>query len=220
MAVEAKKIKDRLKKLFPKANLSTKRIDEISARLAKKPADDADDDAIDQVINDANDFMSFEDIAKNDDRIRNLEAKAKKVTESKNETQDEEDNEDNVDEVPTGDEVPKWAKVLITSNKKLQEKLQTLETENTQKSKTQQAESLMSKSKVLPENLQKKWVTRIDLESDIPFEDQIKDLETEFTDLSSAIVKEKVPLGGNFPTGYESKEATDAEVDSVVDNIM
>lgn len=76
MAVKPELIKSRLRALFPKANLSTKRLDEISARLAKKPADDADEAAIDEVINDYNDngAMSFEEIAKSDDKIRTLEA--------------------------------------------------------------------------------------------------------------------------------------------------
>lgn len=77
MAVEAKKIKDRLRALYPKANLSTKRMDDISAKLSKKLPDDADEAAIDEVITDYNDngAMTFEEIAKADDKIRTLEAK-------------------------------------------------------------------------------------------------------------------------------------------------
>lgn len=76
MAVKPELIKARLRALFPKANLSTKRLDEISARLAKKPEDDADETAIDEVITDydENGAMTFEEIAKADDKIRTLEA--------------------------------------------------------------------------------------------------------------------------------------------------
>lgn len=76
MAVKPELIKSRLRALFPKANLSTKRLDEISARLAKKPQDDADEAAIDEVITDYNEngAMTFEEIAKADDKIRTLEA--------------------------------------------------------------------------------------------------------------------------------------------------
>lgn len=75
--VEAAKIKARLRVKFPKANLSTKRLDEISAKLAKKPEDGADDDAIDAVLEDYNDngAMTFEEIAKTDDKVRTLEAR-------------------------------------------------------------------------------------------------------------------------------------------------
>lgn len=76
MAVQPDAIKLRLRALFPKANLSKTRIDAIAAKLATKPADDADDAAIDEVINDFNDGpMSIEDIAKLDDKLRTLESK-------------------------------------------------------------------------------------------------------------------------------------------------
>ena len=52
MAVEKSKVVNRLKALFPKANLSQKRLDALADKLASKPADDADDAAIDAVIND------------------------------------------------------------------------------------------------------------------------------------------------------------------------
>lgn len=78
MAVEKAKVIARLKALFPKANLSQTRLDAIADKLAKKPADDADDAAIDAVINDFNDVLSIEDIAKGDDRTRTLEAEKRK----------------------------------------------------------------------------------------------------------------------------------------------
>lgn len=76
MAVEVSRVLGRLKALFPKANLSKQRLDVITAKLAKKPEDDADDAAIDEVLQDYNDngAMTFEEIAKADDKIRTLEA--------------------------------------------------------------------------------------------------------------------------------------------------
>ena len=77
MAVDRLKVIARLKALFPKANLSQKRLDALADKLASKPADDADDTAIDVVINDFNDILSIEEIAREDDRVRTLEAKSK-----------------------------------------------------------------------------------------------------------------------------------------------
>ena len=57
MAVDKLKVIARLKALFPKANLSQKRLDAYADKLAKKPADDADDATIDAIINDYNDFF-------------------------------------------------------------------------------------------------------------------------------------------------------------------
>lgn len=104
MAVEVSRVKARLKAKFPKANLSKERIDAIAAKLAKKPEDDADDDAIDEILQDFNDnsAMTFEEIAKNDDRLRTLEASKKPEKTEKIETVDD-DNDD----------TPAWAKKLV-----------------------------------------------------------------------------------------------------------
>ena len=84
MAVKPEIIKARLKVLFPKANLSQKRLDTYVAKLAPKPADDADDDAIDAIINDYNDVIDFVAVAQEDDRTRTLEAaKAKRDADNK-----------------------------------------------------------------------------------------------------------------------------------------
>ena len=77
MAVDKLKVIARLKALFPKANLSQKRLDALADKLAIKPADDADDAAIDAVIKDFDSILSIEDIAREDDRLRTLEAKQK-----------------------------------------------------------------------------------------------------------------------------------------------
>lgn len=70
MAVEASKVKARLRALFPKANLSSKRLDEISDKLGKKIEDNATDAQIDEAVTEQNELYSFEEIAKNDDRAR------------------------------------------------------------------------------------------------------------------------------------------------------
>ena len=101
-------IAGRLKALFPKANLSTKRIDVITAKLESKVSDNADETAIDEILNQANDFMDFEAVAKEDDRIRTLEANQKKgeegVDSPKNETVTD----------PPKDDTPEWAKTLLS----------------------------------------------------------------------------------------------------------
>lgn len=75
MAVDPKRIKERLRAKYPKANLSATRLDELSAKLSQKPQDDAEDSAIDEILDDYNDLVSFEGIARNDDKIRQLESR-------------------------------------------------------------------------------------------------------------------------------------------------
>jgi len=79
MAIPAEKLKGRVKALYPNANLSTSRISTIADRLCKKPADEASDLEIDEIIKDYNDNgpMTFEEIAKADDTVRSLQAKIK-----------------------------------------------------------------------------------------------------------------------------------------------
>ena len=77
MAVEKARVIARIKALFPKATLSKQRMDAIADKLSEKPEDDADDAAIDQVVQDFNDnsVLSLEELARQDDRIRTLAKK-------------------------------------------------------------------------------------------------------------------------------------------------
>lgn len=219
MPVEVSRIKGRLKELFPKANLSTKRLDELSARLAKKPADDADDAAIDQVINDANDYMPFADIAKEDDRIRNLEANQKKADPqpANGGKQDPEPNP-----TPAPEDVPAWAKGMLDTNKKLLEKVENLEKGKITENKLAAARDLFNKNetfKGLDEDDQDYYFGQIDPDSETPVEDQISNLATRHNKLvqvnaDSGDYSGKPPAGGK-DLGKPSEE----EVGEVVDGM-
>ena len=117
MAVEASKVKARLRALFPKANLSSKRLDEISDKLGKKIEDNATDAQIDEAVTEQNELYSFEEIARNDDRAR---------TERKRVEHKEEEKEE---EKPNEEQMPAWAKRLVdTVNAfKAEKQAQTLE---------------------------------------------------------------------------------------------
>ena len=100
------KIKGRLRELFPKANLSKQRLDTIVAGLSKKVTEETTPEELDGVINDYNEVFNFEEIARQDDRIRTLSAKQEPETEA--------------------DDTPEWAKALIA-------KVESFEKANTQK---------------------------------------------------------------------------------------
>jgi hypothetical protein len=181
MAVKPEVIKARLKALFPKANLSQKRLDAIAAKLAPMPADDADDAAVDAVVNQANDFNSFDEIAREDDRVRTLEEKAGKPTPPTPPAP----TDPPTPPTPPAD-VPEWAKGLVEANKALLEKVTAIESGNVLQTKKQTALQSFEKSDVLkglkPE-LKDRWVSRVDVNSETPIEDQIKELESEYADL-------------------------------------
>lgn len=224
MAVKPEQIKARLKVLFPKANLSAKRMDALVAKLCLKPADDADDTAIDVVLNDANDFISFEDIAKEDDRIRTLEAnqKPKEVqTPAEIEAARVEAERLKNHGTPQPDDTPAWAKALIDSNKKLNDDLEAMKTGKITESKKQTAQSLLDKSEVLkgmkPE-IKAGWVARIDVNSETSIEDQISALETEYTDITQGLA-DNSQYSGAAPRGGADAKPSDKAIEAIVDSL-
>lgn len=215
MAVKPEIIKARLKVLFPKANLSIKRLDALAAKLAPMPTDDADDAAVDAILNQANDFNSFEEIAREDDRIRTLEAKANP---SPNPTPAPTPNPA---PTPTPDDTPAWAKALIDSNQKMTADLEAIKSGNVQKSKLDQAKSLLEKSEVfkkLDEETKGFMLKNMDLESETTFEDQITGLEGMFGKMvqTTADANQYAPGAGQ---GKPSNTVDEKLVGDIVENM-
>tara|TARA_R110002167_G_scaffold75775_1_gene211464 strand:+ start:429 stop:1127 length:699 start_codon:yes stop_codon:yes gene_type:complete len=122
-------------------------------------------------------------------------------------------NPDGTPKTPkTGDEMPAWAKTLM-------EKVDNFEKSKTTESKLEQAKASLKASKVISEKLQERWISRINLESDKSFEDQVKELETEFTETYTSFVGGA--SGKGLPTGgQQTGEATDSEVKEITDNLF
>lgn len=213
MAVDKLKVIARLKALFPKANLSQKRLDALADKLAIKPADDADDAAIDVVINDFNSILSIEDIAREDDRVRTLEAKANP----------------NPPTPPTPPTPPAPAPTnpnpsddvnqkLLEAITKLTGEVEAIKTGKVIETKKATASELFGKSEVLkgiPESIRKNWEARIDVNSETPFEEQIQALESEYSELVQG------NANNNQYAGPAGGGAADVKADeSVVANIV
>lgn len=202
------KIAGRLKALFPKANLSTKRIDVITAKLESKVSDDADDAAIDEIVNQANDFMDFEAIAKEDDRVRTLEANQKKGEEVGDPPKDDPKPE------PPKDDTPEWAKALLS-------KVDALEKGKITESKANTVADLFSKSEILkglPENQKQSWLKRVNLESE-DLAAEVAGLETEYTELKQSIVDSADLAGGTFNRTEGKTAISDADINAVMSNL-
>ena len=118
----------------------------------------------------------------------------------------------------TNDEAPDWAKGLIEQNKALNDKITAIETGKLTESKQQQALSAIQKSDVLNDSIKTKWANRIDLNSEVSFEDQVKGLESEFTELRQGIV-DQTALAGSSPMLSKGGVPSDAELDSILDKI-
>lgn len=128
MALETFKAQLKAKIKTLGVNLSTTRIDAIAAKLHAKNPDLTEVADHDTRIDDYNDLMPLADIAKQDDRVRTLEAKAKGQPQPA-----QEDTEDDDEPAPTpakskkknADDPPAWAKGLIeTVNALTKEKVQ------------------------------------------------------------------------------------------------
>jgi len=198
------RISGRLKHLFPKANLSQKRIDAIAAKLESKVSDDAEDTAIDEVVNQANEFMDFEALAKEDDRIRTLEANQRKGGE-------EEPTPPGTPPTPPTDDTPEWAKALL-------QKVESLEKGEITKSKANTVADLFSKSEVLkslPDNQKQSWIKRVNLEAD-DLASEVAALETEYSELKQSIVD-----SGEYASGpFKRTEGKDSVSDDDLATVM
>lgn len=224
MAVEKTKVIPRLKALFPKANLSQKRLDAIADKLGKKLADDADDDAIDAAINDFNDVLSFEDIAKDDDRARTLESEKKKAEElaAKNKGKKPSDDEEEVEEEVETEGMTPFEKMMLKKFGEIKSDIDTIKSGNAKQTKLQQAEALLSKSEVfkgLDDETKKFMLKNVELESETPFEEQIISLETVFGKMIQTSADNNV-YGGAAGNGSAEVKADQAKVDAFVDNIV
>lgn len=116
------KIIARLKAKYSGVNLSNARLDAIADKLAAKITDENE---IDAKLDELNEIVPFADMAKQDDRVRTLEAQVKKtdpVDPAKPKTEDV--------KVDTAD-MPEWAKAMAESNKALLAKIEGLETKQT-----------------------------------------------------------------------------------------
>lgn len=212
MAVKPEVIKARLKVLFPKANLSTKRLDELSARLATKPADDADETAIDGVINSANDFYSFEEIAREDDIKRTLEQKAKPEPTPADPTPQP-------TPTPEPDNTPEWAKALLANNAKLTADIEAIKTGRVTETKLQQARKLFDDSEIFKSVKDDKtknfFFKQVDVNSEISTEDQIKELAETYSNLVQHNADNE-NHGGTPPVSTNNSKPSEAEMDEII----
>lgn len=205
------KIKARLRALFPGVNLSKTRLDKIADSVASKITTE---DEIDDKLNDFNDFMSFTDIAKGDDRQRAIDTKKAQDDEAEAERlrlagKSKEDVQD--------DEMPKWAKGFITKIEAIETKLA-----GEQGKSTINDLKAAAKAKGIPEALAAKYVIGEGYDQ----ETALAALETEWTEFKQIAVngevKEgKVIIGDQLPSGTPAaKAAIKASMEEAVKGLV
>ncbi|MFC5046904.1 hypothetical protein [Aquimarina hainanensis] len=113
---------------------------------------------------------------------------------------------------------PEWLDEILESNRKLAEKIEVLEKGKATEDKKVLAKKAFDDSEVfkaLAPGLKERYLNRFNLDSDISFEDQVKDFEQEYTDLVQGYADSR-DISGAPPVGSSNQEATDAEVNDIV----
>jgi hypothetical protein len=214
------KILAAIKAKFPKVNLSKKRLDAIAAFIEKKVIDD--ETKIDAAIDEYNDFNPLVELAKQDDTIRDLQAKVKNSAPANKDNDDQKPKADD-EPVKTPDDAPEWAKALLKQNEAFVSRLAKIETDKTLGSRKTQLEAKLDK---VPEKLKGKILKdfeKMNFKDDEEFLTYLTETETdvaefqqdETNDKLSRTPKPTVPKNTN-----KKDEATKEEVDAVVKNIM
>lgn len=212
MAVNPDVIKARLRAKFPKANLSKERLDEISARLSKLPADDADETAVDAVLDSANEIFSFDEIARNDDTIRTLKAKSQDPK--------PEDPKPTQPNPTTDDNTPEWAKAMMATIQKQATDLEELKSGKITETKMQQLNALFNDNDVLknlPEGVKNRALKTIDLDQDLT--EQVEAASNDFKDFVQSSINSN-DYAGAPGKGYANDKPTEAELDSIIANAV
>jgi len=207
MSIDKAKVITRIKALHPKTNLSNARLDEISARLIKKLNDDADDTAIDEAIGIADDYNPFTEIARNDDKIRDLEAKAKKPADKIDEPKPD----------PIPDDVSPAMRAYLDKQNELIEKingkLEGFEKGQQRKSLSERFNS-DERVKNIPDFMKRGYTPQNEDE----FEKNITDLSSAFTKYAED--NKLSILGNDYPSGSgsgEVKKTKEASPEQIAD---
>lgn len=193
-------------------NLSNARLNAIADKLATKITDENE---IDAKLDELNDVMPFSDIAKQDDRLRTLEAKSKEKPAPPADS-DDDDNDDDEDgdkskkkdkDKPDRDRTPAWAK-------KLMEEVSSLKAEKHQTSVQQKlAEKLKGK---VPEKFYAKRALPEKLED---LDDFVAEIETDYTEFKQGLVNDGLitdpPVGGTG-NGESNSKSVQADIDKYV----
>ncbi len=214
------KIKARLKAKYSGVNLSTKRLDAIADRLSKKLTEESEDSEIDTVLDEANEVYPFADIAKDDDKIRTLEAKAKDQKPADPPKPDEDSKPaPSGGDLTSSNDVPEWAKALIESNKALQADIATFKSAETGKTRLQRLKEELKASGATDKYIEKavKNFAKMKFETDDEFEAHVSE---EIEDAKGFVQAEAEEGLGGIPRpvtsgGTKTKEASQAEVDSI-----
>lgn len=199
-------------------NLTTQRLDTIAARLHKKFPDLTEEKDHDTQIDLLHELTPLDELAKQDDRIRTLEAKTKGNEGQQNNNQQsqqqssgtegnqQQQNKD--DKAQTGDETAVLLKTLL-------QEVQTLKKEKTHETITGKI-SAHDKLKGIPADF---WNKRVIPEKEEDIENFVADVETGWTAVKQKLADEGFaqvtkPVLGDQKNGKDKQEKVSSEMQS------
>lgn len=132
-------------------------------------------------------------------------AKGKKGKKAKTvDDEDEEEEEEDLEGVPAS--VIKLIKAQQKQISELTNTVSTVASTITTSTKQATAKTLFSESK-----LPGKWFNRIDVNSETPVEDQIKELQEEYAEIKQSVIDDEIAGGDYKPNSYKPKERSEQE---------
>lgn len=210
-----KQIKARLKVLYPGVNLSNKRIEAIAAKVDAKVTTEEE---IDDALSTYDEYHSFAEMAKEDDRER---LRLKKESETKTPEQIAAEKEDKDPVVDP--EMPSWAKALVTSTQALALGLQAIQGEKVTNTRKQQYEKALEGTSDAFKAKALKDFSKMKFETDEEFTEFLTESETDaanfIQEVSNNGLSNQNPVRGVKITPGKVKLATDVELDEVMNAI-
>jgi len=180
-------------------------MDAIADRLSKKLTDESEDSEIDQVLEDANDIYPFADIAKEDDKIRTLEAK--KAAEN----QDEEDSGEVKPKTPTD-----LAEIVKAAMAPLMQEVASLKAGKVGETRKTQLENKLKDSDEKFKGSVLKAFNRMNFEKDEDFEAYLAEVEEDAKEFAQSEADRG--LGGfgvpAVPGSSSTAKSIDAEIEA------
>lgn len=200
----------RYKAKFSAVNLSKERMDFIEARLDEK--NPTDDTSIDAELDALNRAFPFEEIAKTDDKLRNLEAKSKKAAPPKDKDKNDEPA-DPVDPLKGEDKTDPVLKLL----QEMKQEISTLKGEKIAETYTNRAKKDLEE---VPHVIYKGRPIPTEEDKYQAFVAEVKADHASFVQeqTDKGFTAMGVPKAGSG--GVSDKKASQAEVDAVVQDIM
>ena len=206
--MELQEIKGRLRELFPKANLSTTRISQYAEKLKAKLSEESTKEDVDNLIKDLNDLVDFEQVAKDDDRLRTYQKPREEVKERVLE------HEQKQEVIKKTTEQESLAQLV----KQMSDKIDKLESDKFQESVSSKFKS-DKRLEGIPSLIVDKFVPNSFEDIDTTIESLVDTFKDEQIKAKISAFGRDIPPQGEHSKSVEVKQASDKEVDDVFKNL-